>query len=92
MTRILLFVSAILILILGIYFLKRANMFMPLMNAEDSEENIQFLHRFAKFYIMLSFIGFFVAFMDLNFFSLIYILGSLIISMVFTVMLSKKIH
>lgn len=91
MIKLLLFLSAFLILTLGVYLLTASKKFLLLMNEEEPEENIQFLRRFAKFYILLSLIGFIVASMDLNLFSLCYIFGLLMISAIFASMFVKKI-
>lgn len=91
MTRVLIFVSVALLIIIGIYLLKRATIFLPLMHNSTPDENKQFLHQFGVFYLILAAIGIVVGIFDLKFFSLFYIFSLLVISAIFSVMFAKKI-
>lgn len=87
----LLFLSVLLLVLIGIYLLKKPDIFLPLMGNTDKEENKQFLHQFGIFYLILAGIGIVVGLFDLTFFSLFYIFSLLIISSIFSIMLAKKI-
>lgn len=91
MIQILIFVSVALLVIIGIYLLKKATVFLPLMHNGELDENKQFLHQFGVFYLILAAIGVLVGIFNLTFFSLFYIFSLLVISAVFTVMFAKKI-
>lgn len=91
MIRILIFVSVALLVIIGIYLLKKATVFLPLMHTGEADENTQFLHQFAVFYLILAAIGILVGIFNLRFFSLFYIFSLLVISAVFSFMFAKKI-
>ena len=91
MVRILIFASVALLVIIGIYLLKKAAVFLPLMHNGESDENKQFLHQFGVFYLILAAIGILVGMFNLKFFSLFYIFSLLVISAVFSIMFAKKI-
>ena len=91
MIRILIFVSVALLVIIGLYLLKRATVFLPIMHKGTSDSNKQFLHQFGIFYLLLAVIGVLVAIFDIKIFSLLYIFSLLVISAIFSVMFAKKI-
>lgn len=91
MVRILIFISVGLLVIIGIYLLKKTETFLALLHKGDPDENTQFLHQFAFFYLILAGIGVVVGLFNLTFFSLLYIFSLLIISAVFSIMFAKKI-
>ncbi|WP_429950479.1 hypothetical protein [Enterococcus sp. AZ101] len=91
MIQVLIFVSVASLVIIGIYLLKKATVFLPLMHNGEPDENKQFLHQFGVFYLILAAIGVLVGIFNLTFFSLFYIFSLLVISAVFTVMFAKKI-
>lgn len=91
MIRILIFVSVALLVIIGIYLLKKGTVFLPLMHNGEPDENTQFLRQFGVFYLILAAIGILVGIFNLTFFSLFYIFSLLVISAIFTVMFAKKI-
>lgn len=87
----LLFLSVLLLVLIGVCLLKKPTIFLSLMNKSDKEENNQFLHQFGVFYLTLAGIGIVVGLFNLTFFSLFYIFSLLIISSIFSIMLAKKI-
>ncbi|MFK4566626.1 hypothetical protein [Enterococcus sp. UD-01] len=91
MIQVLIFLSAILLVIIGIFLLKRNTLFLAFMHNDPTEENQQFLRQFGYFYLALAIIGLLVGVFDLKLFSLFYIFGLFAISAVFSFMLAKKI-
>ena len=91
MIRLLIFISVALLVVIGLFLLKKSAIFLPLMHNNDSDVNKQFLHQFGIFYLILAAIGLLVGIINLTFFSLFYIFGLLVISSVFSLMFAKKI-
>ena len=91
MIRVLIFVSVALLIVIGVYLLKKTTVFLPIMRNGEPDENNQFLHQFGVFYLILAAIGILVGIFNLKFFSLFYIFSLLVISAVFSVMFAKKI-
>lgn len=68
MVRILIFMSVALLVIIGLYLLKKAHVFLPLIHDGEPDETIQFLHQFGIFYLILAAIGILVGIFNLTFF------------------------
>ncbi|MGX7244441.1 hypothetical protein ACWOC1_06295 [Enterococcus quebecensis] len=91
MVRVLIFIAVILLVVIGVYLLKKASVFLPIMHNGEADDNKQFLHQFGVFYLILAGIGILVGLFNLKFFSLFYIFCLLVISGVFSFMFAKKI-
>jgi flagellar biosynthesis protein FlhB len=91
MIQVLIFLSAILFFIIGIFLLKRNPLFLTFMQNDTTEENQQFLRQFGYIFLILALSGLLVGIFDLKLFSLFYIFGLFTVSAIFSFMLAKKI-
>ncbi|MEI5995055.1 hypothetical protein [Candidatus Enterococcus mansonii] len=90
MIQVLIFLSVILLLVIGLFLIKKRTIFLPLMHSGDPDNNQQFLQQFGVFYLILATIGLLVGIVNLKFFSLFYIFSLLVISTIFSILFAKK--
>ncbi|MTD42332.1 hypothetical protein GIX45_27635 [Erwinia sp. CPCC 100877] len=91
MIQVLIFLSAILLVTIGIFLLKRNTLFLVFLHNDPTEENQHFLRQFGYLYLVLAIIGLLVSLFNLKLFCLFYLFGLFAISAIFSLMLAKKI-
>lgn len=92
MTRLVIFLSAILLILLSFFLLKKTAILFPLMRENETQQNKQFLQKFAYFDLALALLGILAGLLNQFYVSLLYIILLLLSSAIFSLLFSKKIR
>ncbi|MHC5229905.1 hypothetical protein ACYSNW_16705 [Enterococcus sp. LJL99] len=92
MLRLVIFLSAGLLILLSFFLLKKTTIFLSLMRDDEILQNRQFLQKSAYFDLFLALLGILAGILNQFYVSLLYIILLLVSSAVFSLLFSKKIR